>query len=196
MLTSREYRGTLIRRAWTRAERRVVLHGFVGRSCIAIEPVLCGAVFVVLTIGMSIARTDPTRPGEHNLLILTPIFGFAVLACIAHAAAVMVAPASALFHSFRPIFIVDGYVRYRAPDMNSPVGSNGYAAVLNADLSTAFEWPTLGDIARTAHTRPALCQFSEFGGIHAIDGRSTGVLPGTIPGCGVGIASRRTDAPV
>jgi len=38
---------------------------------------------------------------------------------------------------------------------------------------------------------PRLTEFSEYGGVHRIDGRSTGVLPDRIARFGVGIARRR-----
>jgi hypothetical protein len=39
-------------------------------------------------------------------------------------------------------------------------------------------------------TLPALCEFSEYGGLHKIDGKSTGVLPEEIPVMAVGINPR------
>lgn len=185
----------LIRRPWTRRERGVVLNGFFGRLCIAIEPILCGLIFLAITIGMLVVRTDPTRPTEHNLVILAPIFGLCVLACIVYAVGLMFAPGRALMHTFRPIYIVDGYVRYRAPDAESPEDSNGYVAVLTESSNVACEWSTLGEIPLRALTRSALCEFSEYGGVHRIDGRSTGVLPDTIARFGVGIKSRREIIP-
>ena len=148
-------------------------------------------MFVALTIGMFVVRTDPARPTEHNMMILAPIFAVGVLACAAHAIAVMFAPIRALLQTLRPIFIVDGYVRYRAADARSPDGSNGYVAVLDEESNVACEWHTLGDTPITPMTLPSWCEFSEYGGIHRIDGRLTGVLPETIAPFGVGIASRR-----
>ena len=185
----------LIRRPWRHSERMVVLNGFLGRLCIAIEPIICGTMFLALTIGMLIVRTDPSRPDEHNMVILSPIFGMGVIACIFYALALMLAPTRALVQTFRPIFIVDGYVRYRPPDAESPVDSNGYVAVLTEDSRVACEWPTLGDIPLRAATIPALSEFSEYGGVHRIDGRSTGVLPRRIARFGVGIAKRREIIP-
>jgi hypothetical protein len=82
-------------------------------------------------------------------------------------------------------------VRYRPPDADSPVDSNGYVAVLTDDGSIACEWATLGEIPLPAHTSPALCEFSEYGGVHSVDGRPTGVLPDTIPKLGIGLVKRR-----
>src|ERR1700722_18517515 len=190
-MTADDRSAALIRRNWRRSERLVVLHGFFGRLCIAIEPILCGTMFLALTIGMLIVRTDPTHPNDHNMVILSPVFALGVVACIFYALALMLAPTRALLHTFRPIFIVDGYVRYRPPDAESPVDSNGYAAVLTENQQTACEWPTLGDVPLRDLTIAALTEFSEYGGVHRIDGRPTGVLPERIARLGVGIIKRR-----
>lgn len=186
---------TLIRRPWRRSERLVVLHGFVGRLCIAIEPVICGLMFLALTIGMLVVHTDPARPDYHNMVVLSPIFGLGVVVCVLYAIGLMWSPARALRHTFHPIFIVDGYVRYRPPDAESPVDSNGYVAVLTEERHIACEWPTVGDIPLPEATIPALSEFSVYGGVHRIDGRPTGVLPERIPRLGVGIVKRREIIP-
>ena len=194
-MTADERSAALIRRPWHRSERLVVLHGFFGRLCIAIEPILCGTMFLALTIGMLIVKTDPLHPNDHNMVILSPIFAFGVVACIFYALALMLAPTRALIQTFRPIFIVDGYVRYRPPDADSPVDSNGYVAVLTEESGVACEWPTLGEVPLRAMTIPALSEFSEYGGVHRIDGRPTGVLPDRIARLGVGIIKRREIIP-
>jgi hypothetical protein len=144
---------------------------------------------------MLIVKTDPYHPDQHNMVVLSPVFAIGVIACIFYALVLMWNPTRALRHTFRPIFIVDGYVRYRAPDAKSPVDSNGYVAVLTEDNVLACEWPTLGDIPLRAQTIPALTEFSEYGGVHSIDGRSTGVLPERIARLGVQIISRREIIP-
>jgi hypothetical protein len=194
-MTSVERDAALIRRAWHKSERAVVLQGFFGRLCIAIEPILCGIMFLALTIGMFIVRTDPHNPDEHNMVIMSPIFGLGVVACIFYALALLWNPTRALQQTFRPIFIVDGYVRYRPPDTNSPVDSNGYVAVLTEDQQIACEWATLGEVPLRVLRIPALTEFSEYGGVHRIDGRPTGVLPDRIARFGVGIISRREIIP-
>jgi hypothetical protein len=194
-MTANECNDALIRRPWRRSERLVVWHGFFGRLCIAIEPILCGTMFLALTVGMFIVKTDPTHPNDHNMAILAPVFALGLIACIFYAIALMLAPTRALVQTFRPIFIVDGYVRYRAPDAASPVDSNGYVAVLTEDSNVACEWPTVGDVPLRALTHPALSEFSEYGGVHRIDGRSTGVLPDRIARFGVGIIKRREIIP-
>jgi hypothetical protein len=194
-MTADERSTVLIRRPWRRSERLVVLNGFFGRLCIAIEPVLCGTMFLALTIGMCFVRTDPAHPDDHNMIVLSPIFGLGVVACIFYTLALMFSPARALLQTFRPIYIVDGYVRYRPPDEESAVDSNGYVAVLTEDNKIACEWPTVGDVPLRAMTVPALSEFSEYGGIHRIDGRLTGVLPDRIARFGVGIIKRREIIP-
>jgi len=89
--------------------------------------------------------------------------------------------------------VVDGYIRYRRRDERSAEDTNGYVAVLTEDKSIACEWPTLGEIELTDQIRPALCEFSEYGGVHHIDGRSTGVLPAKVATFGVGIHGRKEE---
>ncbi|MFN2461068.1 MAG: hypothetical protein ABR591_10330 [Candidatus Velthaea sp.] len=182
-LSPLERESVLIRRPWTRAERRIVIHGFVGRLTIAIEPVICGVVFLVLTLGMIFNK-------NKEIVVLAPIFAIGVVAFGIYAVALMLAPVRALFHTMGPIFIVDGYVRYRGRDALSADDSNGYIAVLTEDKRVACEWPTLGELELPAHTRAALCEFSEYGGVHKIDGRPTGVVPERVASLGVGGLTR------
>jgi hypothetical protein len=105
----------------------------------------------------------------------------------------MFAPVRALAHTLRPIYVVDGYIRYRCRDADSAEDSNGYVAVLTEDRSVACEWPTLGEVELPNDARPALCEFSEYGGVHSIDGRSTGVLPSRMPALGVGMHGRKEE---
>jgi hypothetical protein len=192
-LTADERAKSLIRRPWTRAERFVVLTGFFGRLSIAIEPLICGVVFAAITAGVFAAPHLSPRWVNKDIVIIAPVFGLGVLACIAWALGVMLAPARALAHTIRPIYTVDGYIRYRPRDERSEIDSNGYIAVLTEDGSVACEWPTLGTIELPHHTHPALCEFTEYGGVHAIDGRRTGVLPERIPTFGVGIHGRKEE---
>jgi hypothetical protein len=185
-LSALERETHLVRRHWTRAERRIVIQGFLGRLVIAIEPLICGAVFLALTLGMVWNK-------NKGIIVLAPIFAVGVVAFGFYAFAVMLAPVRALLHTLGPIYIVDGYVRYRGRDETSQEDSNGYISVLTEDGLIACEWPTLGDVELPDFKRPALCEFSEYGGVHSIDGRSTGVLPGRIPNFGVGGRSRARD---
>ena len=66
-------------------------------------------------------------------------------------------------------------------------------AVLTEDRRVACEWPALGQIELPNLVRPALCEFSEYGGVHAVDGHLTGVLPARIPTFGVGIHGRKEE---
>ncbi len=182
-----------MRRPWTRRERRVVLTGFFGRLSIAIEPVLCGLVFTAITVGVFLAPRLSPKTVAPDIIVIAPVFGLGIVACAVWALGVMFAPVRALFHTIRPIYIVDGYLRYRGPDADSTINSNGYVAVLTDDRSVACEWPTLGRGRLREYTRPALCEFSEYGGVHTVDGRPTGVVPDAIPALGVGIMPRRTE---
>jgi hypothetical protein len=183
----------LIRRPWTRSERWVVLTGFFGRLSIAIEPVLCGIVFAAITAGVFLAPRLSPRSVMPDIVIIAPVFALGVLGCAAWALGVMLAPARALFHTIRPIYIVDGYLRYRSRDASSPDNTNGYIAVLTEDRTIACEWVTLGAGNLPNQIRPALCEFSEYGGVHTVDGRATGIVPATLPAFGVGITSRKEE---
>jgi hypothetical protein len=192
-LTADERATTLIRRPWTRAERAVVLMGFFGRLSIAVEPLLCGLVFAAITFGIFAAPRLSPQWVHPDIVIIAPVFGLGVLACAAWAIGVMLAPARALTHTLRPIYVVDGYIRFRRRDERSADDSNGYVAVLTEDRSVACEWPTLGHVELPDRTRPALCEFSEYGGVHTIDGRATGVVPKRIPALGVSIHGRKEE---
>lgn len=165
-----------------------MLHGFFGRSLIAIEPAICFVVFAALTAGLIFFPLSPeaklTR--AEAAIVIAPIFGFAALCFLTYAVAVMIAPVRALVQTFSPIFVVDGYVRHRRPDRDSDLDSNGYIAVLDESRRVVAEWPSLGDVALPDTARPALVEFSLYGGIHRIDGKSTGVIPDSYPRLGVG----------
>jgi hypothetical protein len=184
---------TLIRRPWTRDERRVVVMGFFGRLSLAIEPLLCGIVFSIITVGIFAAPRLSPRWVHPDIIIIAPVFGIGVLGCAVWALGVMFAPVRALIHTLRPIYIVDGYIRYRRRDAASAIDTNGYVAVLTEERAVACEWPTLGHTELPDLTRAAMCEFSEYGGVHSIDGRPTGVLPPRIPALGVGIHGRREE---
>jgi hypothetical protein len=168
------------RRAWTRAERRVVLRGFLGRLTIAIEPLIVAVFFALLPIGLLLRR-------QEIALLITPIFAFAAIAFLAYAIALSMPSARALLETFAPIYTVDGYIRYRTAHQAEP---EYYVAVLSADREMLGEWP-LREWPRSIRQRelwPALVEFSRYGGIHKIDGRPTGVLPAEIAPFGVGVA--------
>ncbi|GAC1302756.1 MAG: hypothetical protein NVSMB21_01020 [Vulcanimicrobiaceae bacterium] len=179
---------TLARRTWTRAERRIVIRGLVGRLLIAIEPVICTTVFGALTAALIFfpLPTSANLTHRESAFVIAPIFGTITLAFLAYAIVVLVPPVRALIATFSPIYIVDGYLRYRRPDRVTEADSNGYVAVLSDECRTICEWPTLGERAIGDSVRPAMIEFTYFGGIHRIDGRSTGVLPESMPPAGIG----------
>ncbi len=168
------------RRAWTRAERRVVLRGFLGRLSIAIEPLIVAVFFAILPIVLILQR-------QELGLLVAPIFAFAAIAFLAYAIALIVPSAHAVLETFAPIYTVDGYIRYRTAQNGEP---EYYVAALSADRQTLDEWP-LREWPRSIGHRemwPVVVEFSRYGGIHKIDGRPTGVLPTEIAPFGVGIA--------
>ena len=183
----------LFPRPWTRAERRVVWHGLFGRSLIAVEPLICFLVFAALTSGLIFfplpATSKMTR--WESAIVLAPIFGLAASAFFVYFVGVMLAPVRALLDTFRPLYKVDGYVRYRSLPADGEAGNSGYVAVLDHRGRTVAEWPVTSEAPFVDDVRPALVEFSFYGGIHRIDGRSTGVLPEKLATFGVGIASRR-----
>jgi hypothetical protein len=178
----------LVRRPWTRAERRIVVNGLLGRLVIACEPLICCFVFGGLTAALIFLHLPSASHLTHweAAIVLAPIFGLATLAFSAYAVVLLVAPLRALRQTFQPIYVVDGYVRYRSPDTQSECDSSGYIAVLDEDRRLIVEWPGQGEGMLLHDVRPALVEFSSFGGIHRIDGRSTGVLPEHLGPLGVG----------
>lgn len=180
---------TLAQRRWTRAERAIVWRGLTGRFALAVEPLL-GTLFMgVLTWGI-VYRAHHV-PADATLIKIAWIFGLGAIAFAGYFVAVLVAPIIAYLQTFAPIYILDGYVRYREPDERSRIDACGYAAVLFADRSVAQEWEWLGKKSLPNVTLPALVEFSLYAGIHKIDGKSTGLLPeGDLPLLAIGIATR------
>jgi len=168
------------RRAWTRAERRVVLRGFYGRLVIAIEALVFAVFFTFLPIALFLRK-------QEIAMLMAPIFGCAAILFLAYAIALIWPPAHALLETFAPIYTVDGYIRYRTAQNGQ---SEYYVSALSADRRTLGEWP-LKEWPHSIGKRdmwPVVVEFSRFGGIHKIDGRSTGVLPDKIAPFGIGIA--------
>jgi hypothetical protein len=184
MLTADERRRVLAMRRWTPDERRIIVRGLFGRLAIAIEPAIISLLFGGLTIGLLRLASDGNE--DHaGLQLLAPIFALGAVAFAVYAIYMVIAPIRALRETYGPIFVVDGYIRTRGRDDFSHRGSNGYVAVLLDDRRVACEWPTIGDGDLPACTDAALLEFSEFGGIHNIDGKSTGVLPTNFSNIGV-----------
>ena len=177
----------LASRPWTESERLIVWRGLTGRFALAVEPLLGTLFFGALTWGI-IWRARVAKP--HDMWILSPIFGMAALAFLAYFIYLLVAPLTAYAQTNKPIYLIDGYVRYRGPDDDSDLGASGYVAVLFADQQLCCEWECYGMKKLPDMTLPAMCEFSEYGGLHKIDGKSTGVLPEEIPVFAVGINPR------
>jgi hypothetical protein len=168
-------------RPWSRAERRVVLQGFLGRFSVAIEPLIVAAFFSLLPVAL-LLRKQEIAP------LVAPIFAAAALAFLTYAVALMVPPARALLETLSPIYIVDGYIRYRRDD--SGTVAPYFVAVLDSERHVLGEWPLRAWPPSIGQRDlwPAMVEFSEFGGIHSIDGRPTGVLPPAISPLGIGVA--------
>jgi hypothetical protein len=180
---------TLARRRWTPRERAVVWRGLTGRFALAIEPLLGMLFMAVLTWGI-VYRAQHV-PSDATLIKIAWIFAVGAIAFAGYFAAVLVAPIAAYLQTFKPIYILDGYVRYREPDERSQLDACGYAAALFADRTVACEWEWLGKRRLPNTTIPALVEFSLYAGLHKIDGKSTGLLPDEeLPLLAIGIATR------
>lgn len=171
-------------RRWAPDERQVVVRGLLGRLAIAVEPAIIALLFAFFTLALWRKGMDGS-PEHSGLALLAPIFGLGAAAFTIYAIYLLRAPVRALRETYQPIFVVDGFLRTRARDDLSERGCNGYVAVLLDDGRVACEWPTIGDGDLAAVQTPALLEFSEFGGIHRIDGAPTGVLP-SVRNIGVG----------
>ena len=182
MQRPRPWHEHLATRPWSKSERRVVWRGFFGRLTIAIEPLLVAIFFSLLPLGLLLRK-------QEAAIILAPIFGVAGIAFFAYGVYLMVSPTRALLETRSPIYIIDGYVHYRRDEnrLDAPYR----VAALDANRQTLGEWP-LHEWPKMIGDRelwPALIEFSEFGGIHKIDGHDTGVLPEEIAAFGIGIAA-------
>ena len=183
----------LAKRPWTDRERRVVWRGLTGRFAIAVEPLLGMAFMIFLTWGI-VYRAQHV-PADKDLIKIAWIFGIGAIAFTGYFIAVLVAPFVAYLHTFKPIYIVDGYVRYRERDHKSEEDGSGFMAVLFEDETVACEWECFGAKPLPNKTIPALLEFSYYAGIHKIDGRNTGLLPEDIPPLAIGIAPRSGEHP-
>lgn len=184
-----DQRARLVRRAWTAQERRGVWSGLMGRLAIAAEPIIGTIFFALLTWGVYL-RAKHT---EESLIVLVPVFALGALGFTGYGIALLVAPIRAFLHTFSPIYIVDGYVRYRPPDAFSHDEATGYVAVLFDNRDVACEWEAFGSEPLPDRTIPTLAEFSTYGGIHKIDGKPTGVVPEKSTPLNIGLASRRAD---
>jgi hypothetical protein len=93
----------------------------------------------------------------------------------------------ALLETFRPIAVVDGYVRYRAVEIPG-CEPTYYVAVLDERQTVLGEWALAArpPALERAEPWPALVEFTRNAGIHRIDGQPTGVLPDDLPPLGIG----------
>jgi len=183
ILTRAERRSSLAMRPWLPQERRVVWRGAAGRFIVACEPAVIALLFGAFTIGLAHLSAEKDHQGY---VYLAWIFGLGAASFALYAVGLLVTPIRTLLETRQPIFIVDGYVRTRGPDDRSVAGSTGYIAAVLDDGRVACEWIAIGDDPLPDQTYPAYVEFSEFGGIHAVDGASTGVLPEDFPPLGIG----------
>ena len=180
----------LAQRKWTDRERRVVWRGLTGRFALAIEPLL-GMIFMAFITWGIVWRAQHV-PADSTLIKIAPIFGVGFIVFFGYFVAVLAAPFVSYLQTFKPIYILDGYVRYREPDEHSETDACGYVAALFADRSVACEWEWLGKKRLPNVTIPALVEFSTYAGIHKIDGKPTGLLPDDdLPLLAIGMATRK-----
>jgi hypothetical protein len=182
-MTPAQRRATLVMRPWSHDERRIVQRGTLGRFLIAIEPALIAVVFGWFGYWLGThGRSDAT----HDDWIFSIIFVPGALVFAIYAVMLLIRPFHALRQTYEPIFVVDGFIRTRGRDDFSASDSNGYVAVLTDERRVACEWPAHGKLELPFDERPAMLEFSEFGGVHTVDGRRTGVLPEDFPVLGIG----------
>lgn len=180
----------LAQRPWTERERRIVWRGLTGRFALAIEPLIGIAFMTFITLGI-VWRAHHVE-SDATLIKIAPIFALGILAFAGYFVAVLIAPFFAYLQTFKPIYVLDGYVRYREPDEHSEIDACGYVAALFPDRSVACEWEWLGKKRLPNATIPSLVEFSVYAGIHKIDGRPTGLLPDDdLPLLAIGIARDR-----
>lgn len=180
----------LAHREWTPRERQIVWRGLTGRFALAIEPLL-GMIFMGLLAWGIVWRAQHVT-ADATLAKIAPIFVLGGIAFAVYFVAVLTAPFAAYLQTFKPIYVLDGYVRYREPDEHSQPDACGYVAALFVDRSVACEWEWLGKKRLPNATIPSLVEFSVYAGIHKIDGRSTGLLPDDdLPLLAIGIARQQ-----
>jgi len=97
-LSARECELRLVRRPWTKSERKLVLRSFFQRSFPAVEPAVCFVVFAALTAGLVFFPLSPdarlTR--WESATVIAPIFAFAAVCFFGYTIGVMLAPVRAL----------------------------------------------------------------------------------------------------
>ena len=132
----------LAHREWSEHERTVVWRGLTGRFAIAIEPLL-GVIFMTFLTAGIVWRSQHV-PADRDIIKIAWIFGIGAIAFLGYFVAVLIAPFVAYVQTLKPIYIIDGYVRYREPDKYSEIDGTGYVATLFEDRSVACEWECFG----------------------------------------------------
>jgi hypothetical protein len=174
------FRSSIARRPWRAAERRVVRRGFWGRFFIAVEPLTISLFFAVLAVGLLVRK-------QEGAIFVAPIFAGASVLFAIYATILMLPATRAVLESFGSIWIVDGYVRYRM-ELVPFQDPSYFVAVLDERGDELGEWPLdrRPDAIDRPDPWPAHVEFTSYGGVLRIDGRSTGVLPDDIPSLGIG----------
>jgi hypothetical protein len=177
----------LARREWNAAERSVVVRGLIGRCSIAIEPLICAFAFTAITVVPFILPFHEVqfagKPAQFTLAeVIAPIFALGAIAFFAYAIGVLIAPMRAYIETFKPLFVMDGYVQYRS----CGAAESDFIAVLDHQRKLVHEWKLAEAASIKNGVFPALIEFSYFGGIHRIDGRETGILPKHFMPFGIG----------
>lgn len=157
-----------------------MIQGALGMATIAIESGVLAIVLGILTYFQ--VRHEP---------IWAPLVLLMALAFGAYATALLIRPIKAVLALRRPIYKLDGYLRIRGCDEKNAPGESGYLAVLTESGDLAGEWPLRGEHTLVYQIGPAMIEFSEYGGVHSIDGVPTGALPRNFPTLGVGLNPRR-----
>jgi hypothetical protein len=179
----------LAQRPWSAKERRIVWRGLTGRFALAIEPLL--GMFFMAFISLGIVWRAHHVAADATLIKIAWIFVLGFLAFTGYFIGVLLAPFTAYLQTYKPIYSLDGYVRYRQPDDHSEVDACGYVAALFPDRTVACEWEWLGQKRLPDVTIPAMVEFSVYAGLHKIDGKPTGLLPDDeLPLLAIGIATR------
>jgi hypothetical protein len=156
------------------------MRGFWGRFFIAVEPLAIAIGFTALAAGLLLNHRE-------GAIIIAPIFAGAAVLFFIYAVVLMLAVTQAVIETYGPIWVVDGYVDYRA--VHAPNHDVCYfVSVLDERRTVLGEWALdeRPDALDRQEPWPALVEFTQRAGILRIDGRSTGVLPDDIPALGIG----------
>lgn len=162
------------------------MRGFAGRAVTALEPAAIGGILLWVAVALAFRLSIDDGQPVHAELPIALIFMPVAFAFFVYAGWLVSEPLRALRQTYEPIFILDGFLRTRGRDDFSERGYCGYVAAMTADLRVAGEWPARGPVEYQPTLRAARLEFTEYGGLHAIDGRPTGILPADFPALGIG----------